>query len=250
MISRDRISHYLRVIARYIRKPETLGLRRYYFLPDLYEALDQPWVRARDIATVLDIGANVGSFTFTTQPLFPNAQFYSFEPLPDCYQKMLQHLKDARHFKAFNLALGDQSGEVTIQRSSDDPASSILPMTDVHKGAFPTSASSTPVAVKLERLDTVAQDMAITEPMLIKIDVQGYESFVLKGGQKTVRRARIVIIETSFKTLYEGQSLFSDIYQMMNDLGFDYYGAMDQLFDPRDGTPIQEDSLFVKRDAI
>jgi len=36
----------------------------------------------------------------------------------------------------------------------------------------------------------------------------------------------------------EGQSLFSDIYQMMNDLGFNYYGAMDQLFDPRDGTPI------------
>lgn len=242
----SRIAHYLRVTARYLEKPSTLAMRRFYFMPRIYEALDLPWVRALNIATVMDIGANVGDFAFTTHPLFPNAQFYSFEPLPDCYDQMLQHLKHLPRHQALNLALGDESGELTFQRSSHGPSSSFLKMSVTHKSAFPDSADSTPVKVKVERLDTVVQGLTITEPLLVKIDVQGYEAHVLRGGAQTIRRAAIIIVETSFKTLYEGQPLFADVQRTLNEWGFSYAGTLDQLVDPNTGIPLQQDSLFVR----
>ena len=38
-------------------------------------------------------------------------------------------------------------------------------------------------------------------------------SRVLRGGEKTIRRARVLLIETSFQRLYDGQALFADISQ-------------------------------------
>lgn len=243
----SRLAYYLRVIARYAEKPSTLALRRRYFIPGLYNALDQPWVRALNTATVIDIGANVGDFAFTAHPLFPRAQFYSFEPLPDSYEQMLRHLAHLPRHKAFNFALGNQSGELTLQRSSQSPSSSFLTMADAHKAAFPRSASSVPVTVKIERLDDVAPQLDIKHPLLIKIDVQGYEDQVLRGGERTVRQAALLIIETSFRTLYEGQPLFADMYDMLTAWGFCYAGALDQLRDDNDGSIIQEDSLFARK---
>jgi len=243
---RNRLAYYLRVLARYVEAPEQLALRRYYFIPPMYSALKQPWVQALKIATVIDIGANVGDFAFTVRPLFPSANLYSFEPLPDCYNAMLRHMRGVHRFTAFNLALGDQSGELTFQRSSHAPSSSFLNMAEIHKTAFPDSAASQCVSVKVERLDTVAPQMTITDPVLVKIDVQGYEGHVLRGGEKTIRRATLVIIETSFEVLYEGQPLFEDVQHILFNWGFTYKGPMDQLRHPQDGRPLQQDSLFVR----
>jgi FkbM family methyltransferase len=244
----SRLAYYLRVIARYVEKPSTLALRRTYFIPGLYSALDQPWIRALNIATVIDIGAHVGDFAFTAHPLFPRAQFYSFEPLPDCYDQMLQHLTHLPRHQAFNCALGNHSGELTLQRSAQSHSSSFLTMTEAHKVAFPDSAGSTPVTVRIERLDDIAPQLHIDLPLLIKMDVQGYEDQVLRGGERTVRQAALLIIETSFCTLYEGQPLFADIYRILTDWGFRYAGALDQLRDDNDGSIIQEDSLFTRKD--
>lgn len=246
MSVRTRLAYYLRVMARYLEDPAQLRMRRYYFIPPMYSALSRPWLKAFRFATVLDIGANVGDFAYTIRPLLPDAQLYSFEPLPDCFQKMLQHLRGAAKFQAFNVGLGDQTGELDFQRSSHSPSSSFLNMAAAHKSAFPTTAGSQTLKVRVERLDDFAAKLIIAEPLLIKIDVQGYEAHVLRGGENTVRRASALIVETSFETLYESQPLFSGIYDTLTRWGFTYLGALDQFSDPHDRRPLQQDSLFVK----
>ena len=246
MTLRQRLAHYLRVAARYLEDPAQLRMRRSYFLPEVYGALNQHWLRAYQFATVLDIGANVGGFAFTIRPLFPAAQIYSFEPLPDCYQQMLQHMDGVDKFAAFNVALGDQAGEMEFRRSSHHPSSSFLTMADLHKDAFPTTAGSETLTVRIERLDDFARQLTLTSPLLAKIDVQGYEDHVLRGGANILRQAQVILIETSFGQLYDGQPLFPDIYHTLNEWGFTYFGAFDQFCDPRDGRPLQQDSLFAK----
>ena len=179
-----------------------------------------------------------------------DAQIYSFEPLPDCYQQMLEHLHGAAKFTAFNLAPGEQSGELEFQRSSHSPSSTFLKMAAAHKTAFPASADNQAVKVRIERLDDVAAQSALAEPVLVKIGVQGYEGHVLRGGQQTIHRAAAIIVETSFEPLYEGQPLFSDVYRMLTAQGFTYLGRLDQFCDPHDRRPLQQDSLFVKRAAL
>jgi hypothetical protein len=95
-------------------------------------------------------------------------------------------------------------------------------------------------------LDDLAPQLELRDPLFIKIDVQGYEDEVLAGGEQTIRRAAVVLVETSFETLYEDQPLFDEVYRTLTGWGFRYAGSLDQICSPQDRRPLQADSLFVR----
>jgi FkbM family methyltransferase len=201
------------------------------------------WLRALGIATVLDIGANVGQFAAEARRLFPTASIISFEPLADCYEQLVAAGARLGHFRAHHLAIGAEAGQVTMNRSEFSQSSSLRTMAALHRDAFPFTAGSEPETVQVARLDDL--ELALADPLLVKIDVQGFEDQVLEGGSRTVGRAAAVLVETSYVPLYDGGPLFADIATTMHDLGFGYGGARGVLFDPRDGRPLQENSIFL-----
>jgi hypothetical protein len=60
----------------------------------------------------------------------------------------------------------------------------------------------------------------------------------------------VLLIETSFETLYEGQALFGDIWERLQSWRFDFKENLDEAYAPDDGRVIQADSLFVKKGVI
>lgn len=245
MTLRSRLSHYLTVAARYLAKPQTLALRRSYFLPQIYNALDQPWLRAQNIATILDIGAHVGGFAFTVRPLFPQAHIYAFEPLPASFAQLQQ--RHIPHCTALNVALSDQSGKLVFQRYAYAQSSSFLKPSKFFTVEHPAACQTDQVEVRAERLDNIAHKYHLPEPLLVKIDVQGYEDHVLRGGEQTIRQARVLIIETSFQAQYDSQPMFDDIYRLLTNWGFFYAGSVDQLMSSSNGSIVQQDSLFLRQ---
>ena len=207
---------------------------------------DTLWLRTLDIKTVLDIGANTGQFARHIRHLLPEAMIYSFEPLAECFEELKAAFAEADKFTAFNVALSDQTGELPFERNEYSQSSSFLRMADLHRQAFPFTKNTDPVAVRARRLDDLSREIVIQEPLLVKIDVQGYEDHVLRGGEVAIRRARVIVVETSFRALYEGQPLFDDIYRKLVSWRFVYGGALNQLCSPQDGRPLQEDSIFIK----
>jgi FkbM family methyltransferase len=205
------------------------------------------WLKKLDIRTVLDVGANGGGFAADIHATLPSAAIYSFEPLRDCYAQLVNTMKDVRSFRAFDFALGDETLQTTIHRSSFSPSSSLLPMADVHKQAFPfTNEGWVSESVRMRRLDDVADELNLVDNILIKIDVQGFEDRVIRGGWNTVRRAKLLIVEVSFERLYQGQPLFDEIYDTLREAGFTYRGATGQLLSPIDGAVLQADGIFLK----
>ncbi len=213
---------------------------------DEFQKLNQPWMKTLNLATVLDIGANTGQFAAMLNAILPEARIYSFEPLTDCFERLQTNMRGARNFTAFNIGLGEQFAHLFFERNASTASSSFLTMTEAHKVAFPDTRASQPISVRVERLDDMAAQITIIDPLLIKIDVQGYEDRVLRGGEQTIKRAKLIIIETSFEKLYEGQPLFDDVYRVLIDWGFTYLGSLGQLSDPRSGRTLQEDSIFMK----
>jgi hypothetical protein len=79
---------------------------------------------------------------------------------------------------------------------------------------------------------------------------KGFEDKVINGGRKTIGKAAVVIVETSFVPLYEKQPLFADIHDLMKNLGFSYYGDAARHYSKDTNKLIYEDSIFIKKDKI
>jgi FkbM family methyltransferase len=206
------------------------------------------WIKSLEISTVLDVGANTGQFACFIRKLLPDAHIISFEPLSDCFAELQKTFAGAHKFQAFNLALGDQTGEMEVFRNEYTPSSSLLPMNDLHKENFPFAQKEHAEKIKIAKLDDLA--LAIKGNFLVKLDVQGFEDKVICGGKKTIEQATVIIVEMSTSCLYENQPLFGEIYEMLTGMGFQYYGNFDQLLSPINGRVLQMDGIFLRPGCI
>jgi FkbM family methyltransferase len=238
--------HYLAQKVDEIEQPILSRLKKQGGLPSTYQKLNNPWFKSLNINVVLDIGANTGQFAKTIAALLPQAKIYSFEPLPDCFEELEKFTKERSNMEAFNLGLGDRSGVIAFEHNESSQSSSFLKIMDAHKAAFPFAQATSLVEVGMARLDDIAESLDLGSPLMIKIDVQGYEQEVLKGGKKTIGKADIIICEVSFVILYESQPLFDDVYVIFRELGFICLGMLDQIVDPTTGKILQGDAVFVK----
>ena len=149
-------------------------------------------------------------------------------------------------FQAFNFALGETNGQAQIYHNEASPSSSLLPMAELHKEAFPYTAQAQVETIEIRRLDDVARDLEIADDVLIKVDVQGTEDKVIAGGEEMFSRASALILETTFVPLYDGQVLFDTIYDRLRAKGFTYMGTEHVIRNPKNGRVLQCDSLFLR----
>jgi FkbM family methyltransferase len=218
---------------------------------DPYEFAPRPedrnlWIQRLGIRTVLDVGGHTGESALQFRSILPEAMIYSFEPLKDCFAELERNVAGRPNHRAFNVALGDSRGTAEIHRSGYSASSSLLPMADLHKSAYPFSAESTRELIQVETLDSLAPSLKLEPAILMKIDTQGFEKSVLQGAAATLPRIKLIIVETSFGELYSGQPRFPEIYRLLETAGFEYIGSWDQFLNPKDGTPLQQDAIFLR----
>jgi FkbM family methyltransferase len=211
--------------------------------------INQPWIKQAGVRTVIDIGAHNGEFSTAIRAVLPGVQVYAFEPLPDSYEMLTAKFREDPCCRAFRVALGDEHGQVKFWRSRFSKSSSVLPMADIHKREFPWSSELVSIDAQMATLDDFLHDIKMVPKVLINIDVQGYEDRVIRGGVAILRNADYVLTEVSFRRLYEGQTSFDEIYQLLKQLGFSYAGNVDQLLSPGDRGVLQADALFVRETA-
>lgn len=210
------------------------------------EVLKFMWLKEYNIHTIIDVGANEGQFASKIKQVFPMADIHCFEPLNEPYKMLENRFKNDSTVHLYKYGIGASDEEKEIFVNNYTPSSSLLEMLDLHKENFDFAKEMHQERISVRRLDTFFNGN-IKRPLLLKIDVQGYEMFVLNGGQSTLQQADLLIIETSFYPLYAGQPLFEDIYDYLGNLGFRYIGNIEQLYSPHDYKVLQADALFVKR---
>jgi FkbM family methyltransferase len=196
--------------------------------------------------TVIDVGANVGQFTVAAANLFNPEQIHTFEPLPDCLQKLQKHVANLSSVKVYPTALGDRISTVSFNINSHRHSSSILRLSSSHVKAFPEAKETKTISIPVSTLDLVFANVEFSSPTLLKVDVQGYEANVLRGGRETLKRVDFVILEASFKLMYEGELLFTELLPFMSELGFQFIRPVGWLIDPKSEEILQMDALFMR----
>ncbi len=232
-----------------------LGMAGYRIVrkdPDIRHDLERgryDWLRRRGIRTVLDIGANVGQFSSMIRTILPGPHIHAFEPLASCRTELLMRTPSLEPISIHPFALGETDTEGSMHRTSAAASSSLLRLAPRHREAFPGARPAGDEPVQVTKLDSIAPSLELSAPILLKADVQGYELRVLQGAEETLRLVDVLVLETSFVELYDGQPLFDDVYRYVFERGFTYHGSIERIVDPRNGEVLSEDSVFLRSQA-
>ncbi len=210
--------------------------------PDLFA-----WLRStQKIRTVIDLGAHTGEYSEFLSSFFRAEATYAFEPLPECVAAIEAKSHKITNLKIFNCALSDQAGRMTFYRNSYGPSSSLLRVAEIHKREFPETRQETPLTVNVSRLDDLLDPSTLKKDVLIKMDVQGAEDKVIRGGRKLFALARCVLVEMSFVAMYEGQPLFEEIHSLLSEKGLRFHGMKNQINSKETGQPLFCHCLYVR----
>ncbi len=200
-----------------------------------------------NLQSVIDVGSNDGQFAQYVLKRIPGATLYCFEPLPQAFEQLSRWADAKDHVHVFNMALGETAGTAQMMlHSGHTPSSSMLATTALATTLYPFIKDQERIEVAVKRMDDVLDGASIrvAPPYLIKLDVQGYEAPVIRGGKSTFSRAAACIVEVSMDGLYEGQSTFRDVFSELDALSFRYVGNLGQVY-ASDGHVIGLDAVFV-----
>lgn len=197
--------------------------------------------------TVIDVGANVGQFAVAASKLFGGAAVFPVEPDPRIADLLRGNLDPITRENVIVMAIGDSEGVAELYVNRDSGASSLLPLGAGRIESFPDSKVLGTSRVPLSTLDTLFGGKSLGPPILLKIDVQGFEDRVIAGAGKLLERVQWVLMEVSFSRLYEGERDFETIYEMMKTLGFRFVRPLDFHISPKTGDIIEMDALFERQ---
>lgn len=195
----------LRTVARnsgllkYI-KP-ILASRQKSYEEAFHEALKSA-VRPGDV--VWDVGANVGVYT----KIFlgwagSEGRVVAFEPLPKAVVALNATVADEpnkNNLKLVPCALSDRAGHATFAGELEGEG-----VTTTGHLADGASTDANSITVEVSTADTVVGEKEIPSPTVVKIDVEGFEEDVLKGGTRVFGAAgcREILVEMHFTRMDE-----------------------------------------------
>lgn len=197
--------------------------------------------------TIIDLGANVGQFAVAATKFFDKAQIFSFEPDPQTAEILRQNLKGINQATVIVSAVGDCVGDAEFFVNKDAQVSSILKLGNDRKHDFPDSTVIDKITVPVTTLDAFFHEMPLERPILVKIDVQGFEDRVIMGAKTFLRQTEWVLMEVSFADLYEGERDFRSLLELMDKHGFRFLRPVNYHISPLTNQIIEMDALFQRK---
>jgi FkbM family methyltransferase len=191
----------------------------------------------------IDIGANVGSYTMLACGV-RGARGYCFEPVPSTYRRLLDNLSINNlppRVVAMNIGLSNTDGSLSFTNNEK---------TENHV-VSKSEAGTQSVRVPVQRLDTV---LAGEPPSMMKIDVEGFETAILDGAEKTLSNPSLhsVLIELNESGRRYGFDE-NDILSKLKSFGFSpyEYEPFSRTLHPLPGkNPNHGNTLFLRNEPL
>jgi len=151
----------------------------------------------------IDVGANIGNLSLAAKARIRNCQVFAIEANHSTYNALCRNIAaNNLSIAKINAAVGENNGgSVLISNSVFDDWNCVL-----DKAKFTDDASKlrllqskiAPQAIPKRSLDSLASEFQWpTDIRLLKIDIEGYELFALKGGLSLIGKTQLILLEFS-----------------------------------------------------
>jgi FkbM family methyltransferase len=169
----------------------------------------------------IDIGSNIGLFSLIASKIVGDeGKVLCFEPSPLTFSRLKENvtINNFNNLDIRNLGLSDAIGELTFYVSNNgyDAWNSFSPSKD--------NKLELSINVPVSTLDFELNEIDKSKIKLVKIDVEGWEKFVLQGAKDFLTNFNpIVMVEfTEQNTFNSGYPVY-DIYDIMENFGYTWY---------------------------
>jgi FkbM family methyltransferase len=198
---------------------------------------------------ILDVGSHEGESLQLFQKIFPKATLYAVEPNSEKKDFILPYLTNSEHL--FVGALSNQSGKAVWHLNEDSGTSSLKESNESAQKFWEASIKTKEMhEVATLTLDDWMKSHSISELGLLKIDVQGSELDVLKGGQETLASGKVKHLHCEFTLInaYHDSAHLSDLLRLLEEFGFDLFDIQHLSRSGRRLTFF--DGLFIHKSAM
>jgi FkbM family methyltransferase len=195
---------------------------------------------------VIDAGAADGKISIMLEQHFTSSDIYSFEPIKSTFDELAENVKGRTRIHIFNKALGSKQQSLVINKSHRITSSSLFPIEEKIKDSYFAEnilkvGEETIVVSKLD--DEIPANVPVN---LIKIDVQGFELEVLKGGAGTLSRTSLIIFEAQNHDMYIGAPKYYELDAFLRNNNFVLYNIVPSL---RKNMKLYEwDAIYVSKE--
>lgn len=201
---------------------------------------------------IFDVGANVGQTAIKLRTLFPNSSIYCFEPFPTSYAQLCAEVSRDPSIHCFQLALSEKTGSAHMTVNESHQTNSLL-ASDARAASYwgPNLLdTSNQIEVETETLESFCAQNNINHINILKLDAQGAEYAILKGGQNLFEEKRVDILymEMIMAPTYVGQRQLHEYLSLLADWGYELF----DLYNPYRayGRLIQADSILVSSEFL
>lgn len=172
-----------------------------------------------DPGIIVDVGAYDGDSALFFSGMFPGKTIVGFEANPTTFSRAKQNIKSFPNIDIVNVALSSEPGEMDFFITDDAVSSSL----------FKPAENREFVQEKRIKVPATTLDQALSETeaiLLLKLDVQGAELNILKGGQKTLLRTKLVLTEMLNAELYDGACRYYEVDEYLRAAGFQIFSII------------------------
>ena len=184
------------------------------------------------IDVIYDIGAHKGRWTKWHKKILKNKRFILFEA-NETHRKKLEKISS----DVFIQVLSDEDKQLKFFRKGGTGDSVYLENTDHYTDSFDV--------VSAKKIDTLIKEENLPLPNFIKLDVQGAELDVLRGGKTAISSCNVILLECPIVQYNIGAPKLEEYLNFMKEIDFLPIKIFEQHIDR--GLLIQVDILFISK---
>jgi FkbM family methyltransferase len=182
-----------------------------------------------DVDCVLDVGANAGQYhDFLRDRVLYDGPIVSFEPLSRHVAALRERSRGDRDWHIEGYALGSSDGARPINVMVSDQFSSFLEPDHARMREY--SGLNTPCNTEMVTVRTLDVVMPVLQERIgferpyLKIDTQGFDIEVLRGGRDSLPGIKALQTEASVINIYKGMPQYMETIRFLDERGFDITG--------------------------